>query len=136
MPLGDGSIARAIGKGLKERFPIGGAILEALGPEAIRAISGQHDPDQEKLAERLERAATVDPVLPNNVGVEKWWQSGTTLGMGGSLLTALGALYAAISNGVYDPAILGPLCGTVIASVLGLYRRWTPNLKPLFSRAK
>jgi hypothetical protein len=135
MPIGDGSIARAIGTGLKERFPIGGAILETLGPEAVKAITGQSQESTETIAARLETAATRNPEIINSLNLESPLQSGTTLGMAGALLTAAGALYAVIFEaGVYDPAVLGPLCGTILASLFGLWRRWVPNLKPLFSR--
>lgn len=133
-PIGDGTIARAIARGLKERFPIGGAILETLGPEAIRAISGQHDPDPEKMAARLETAAKQAPVLVNNLNLESPLQSGTTLGMAGALLTSAGALWGMVSAGNFDPAIMGPLIASVLASAWGLWRRWGSGLKPLFGR--
>lgn len=134
MKIGDGTIARAIGRGLKERFPIGGAILETLGPEAVRAISGQNEPDAEKMAARLEAIAAVDPVIKNNLNLESPLQSGTTLGMAGALLTALGAIWAMIASGDIDPAVMGPVIAGGLASGFGLFRRWAPNLKPLFSR--
>ena len=135
MPIGDGSIARAIGKGLKEKFPIGGAILETLGPEVVKAIQGPNQiVDVEALAGKLEKVAKQEPEIQNNLGVEKWWQSGTTLGMGGALLTSLGALWGTIKLGNYDPEVIAPLLATVLASVFGLWRRWAPNLVPLFSR--
>lgn len=137
MPIGDGMIGRAIARGLKERFPIGGAILETLGPEAVRAITGrQEEPDPEKIAERLEKVAVQQPQVVNNLNLEGPLQSGTTLGMAGALLTSAGALYALIRSGNYDPAVMGPLVTAILASVFGLWRRWGKGLKPLFSRGK
>jgi hypothetical protein len=39
-----------------------------------------------------------------------------------------------ISAGNLDPAVLGPVIATALASAFGLWRRWKGGLKPLFSR--
>ena len=139
MKLGDGTIARAIARGLKERFPVGGAILETLGPEAVRAISGQHEPDPEKMAARLEAAAAVDPVIKNNLNLESPLQSGTTWGNGITLVAvgpALGLVIwqywqtGAVSQEAFI-ALFALLFAAGGGAVFSLARRWLPNLKPL-----
>ena len=137
MPIGDGSIARAIGKGLKERFPIGGAILETLGPEVIQAIQGPNQiVDIGALAEKLEKVAKKEPEVVNNLNLESPIQSGTTLAMGGALLTSGGVVIAMVRSGDIDVGMLSTQLAIIIASILGLWRRWGSGLKPLFSRGK
>ena len=140
MPIGDGSIARAIGKGLKERFPIGGAILETLGPEVIQAIQGPNQiVDIGALAEKLEKVAKKEPEVVNNLNLESPLQSGTTWGNGVTLAALGSALGVAVwqywtTGSITQEAFLAlfslgfvGIGGTVYA----LYRRWAPNLKPL-----
>lgn len=128
MPIGDGQIAEAIGK----RFPIAGAILGVLGPAAVAVIQESKTP--EELGAKLEQVAKTNPQIINNLNLESPIQSGTTLGMGGALLTAAGALWAVIQSGNLDPAVMGPLIATILASLFGLWRRWAPNLPPIFGR--
>lgn len=118
--LGDGRLAGAIGT----KFPIAGAVLEILGPTMVAAIK-TGDPV------KIEDAARQDPVVLNNLNLEKPLQSGTTLGMAGALLTSLGAIWGMVSAGNFDPAVLGPLIASSMASAYGLYRRWTPGLNPV-----
>lgn len=128
-PIGDGSLLRALGKGVKDKFPIAGAVVETLGPAMIEAIQSG-DP------EKMELAAKREPQVVNNLNLESPAQSGTTWGMGIALLTAIGAIGSMIQSGDIDPAVLGPLIATVLASVFGLWRRWGSGLTPLFSRRK
>lgn len=135
MTPGDGAIARAIGR----RFPIAGAILETLGPSIIDEIRRQpaDRPLEEAvraIAPAVERIAESHPEIANQMNLESPLRSGTTLGMGGALLTALGALAGLVRAGNWDPAVMGPLVATVLASLFGLWRRWAPNLRPLFTR--
>ena len=140
MPIGDGSIARAIGKGLKERFPIGGAILETLGPEVIQAIQGpNHIADVEALAGKLEKVAAVQPQVVNNLNLESPLQSGTTWGNGITLVAvgpALGLVIwqywqtGAVSQEAFI-ALFALLFAAGGGAVFSLARRWLPNLKPL-----
>lgn len=125
MPLGDGHLADAIGT----KFPIAGAVLSILGPTMVAAIK-TGDPV------KIEDAARQDPAVINNLNLEGPLQSGTTLGMAGALLTSLGAIWAMVAAGNLDPAVLGPLIATVLASLFGLWRRWGSGLKPLFTRRK
>lgn len=126
-PIGDGSLLRALGKGVKDKFPIAGAVVEVLGPAMVEAIQSG-DP------EKVEAAAKREPAVLNNLNLESPLRSGTTLGMAGALLTALGAIWAMIASGDIDPAVMGPVIAGGLASGFGLWRRWMPNLKPLFSR--
>lgn len=123
MTPGDGQLARAIGT----KFPIAGAVLGILGPTMVAALK-TGDPA------KIEDAARQDPVVLNNLNLEKPWQSGTTLGMAGGLLTALAAIWGMISDGNFDPAVLGPLIATVLSCAWGIWRRWAPSLPPLFRR--
>jgi hypothetical protein len=137
MKLGDGTIARMIGRG----FPVAGGILEILGPEIIETIQKQPigRPVEEvitAIAPAVERIAERHPEIKNNLNLESPVQSGTTWGMGIALLTAGGAIAGMFQTGNVDAAVLGPLIATVLASLFGLWRRWGGNLKPLFSRGK
>lgn len=128
MPIGQG----IFGDLLKARFPIAGRIIETLGPDVVRAI--QNNPEPDKLAPVLEDIAKRQPEVKNNLNLEGPLQSGTTLGMLAALLGALGAIWTMLKSGNLDPAILGPLMATVLGSLFGLWRRWAPNLPPLFSK--
>lgn len=128
--IGDGQIAEAIGK----RFPIAGAILGVLGPAAVTVIQESKTP--EELGAKLEQVAKTNPEIVNNLNLEHPLQSGTTLGMGGALLTAAGALWALIQAGNFDPALMGPLIAAILFNVFGLWRRWAPNLPPIFGGKK
>lgn len=140
MPIGDGSIARAIGRGLKDRFPIGGAILETLGPEVIQAIQGpNHIADVEALAGKLEKVAKQEPEVVNNLNLESPLQSGTTIGNGVTLTmlgSALGLVFfqwwmtGTVTEGAFVAAF-GMVFAGAGGAVYALYRRWAPNLKPL-----
>lgn len=139
MPLGDGHL---IGAMVKARFPVAGAILQTLGPEIIAAIRAQPSdrPINEvvnAVAPAIEAIADRNPEIKNNLNLEPPIQSGVTVT---SVSGALGllilnfALY--LINGTVSAELMG---GTVMAELafLGtLYRRWKPNLLPMFSGKK
>lgn len=127
MPIGDGSLLRAITGAARKKHPIAAAVVDVLGETMVEAIQSG-DP------QRVEAAAKKEPAVLNNLNLESPLQSGTTLGMAGALLSGLGAIYAMLSAGNFDPAVLGPIIATVLASGWGLYRRWGSGLKPLFRR--
>lgn len=134
MPIGDGRIAAAIFKDI----PFLGPILGAAVPVMIEEVRNDPDISIEQVMDAVAPAVAVatktDPVVVNSTNGEKPWQSGTTLGMTGGLFTSLGAIYATINAGIFDPAILGPQIAAALGCAYGLYRRWWPGLKPLFSR--
>ena len=131
MPFGDGKL---LGKAIGARFPIAGAIFETLTPQVVEAIRGSHS--VESLHERVEEAAKNKPEVVNNLNLESPIQSGTTLAMGGALLTSGGVVIAMVRSGDIDVGMLSTQLAIIIASILGLWRRWGSGLKPLFSRGK
>lgn len=125
----------------EKKWPIATTVARMLTPAVIERIRAAPK-DQpvgnllREIAPIIEDTARRDPVVVNDMGAEKPWQSGTTLGMAGGLLTSLGAIYAMLASGTVDPAALGPVIASALACAWGLYRRWWPGLAPLFSRGK
>lgn len=140
----DGPVIRAI----KERFPIGGAVIETMGPRIIDEIRRQPAGRPmaevvEAVAPAIEQIARQNPEIKNNLNLEKPVQSrvvvGSTIALIASLFTAIAQLLGMFQDfdlTTFDFAMAGALLGAIWGSGYALYGRLASGLKPLFSRRK
>lgn len=110
-------------------------ILGVVIKEAIAAV-GKKAVKPDDLANEVQKIINADPRLQNALSQEKPYQSGVTWGGGAGVLMGAGMLWQAIAIGEFNPEVLGPAIGGILAGAYTLYRRWWPGLKPLFSGRK
>lgn len=119
-----------------------GVIADMIRPAFARASAdpsaiGLSDKRSEMEAnvQAVAMAAALDPATTNNLGAEKWWQSGVLWGTVQALILAVWAWIKVVIpmfSTEVDMELALTMTGAVGTAAWAVYRRAAPNLTPLF----